>query len=205
MSHFLRKTIRCHGVKSIGQTSFITTRWLSISSDSDQSQKRSFTVSFLMNSLGFSENNALSASKTVRFESSEKPEKCIEFFESHGLTGPQISDLVRGYPRVLLCDADKTISPKLEFLRSKGLSDPELASILSKYPRFLMSGLATKIVPSFEFFRDVFGSDWKAGLAVKRSPDILTYSLEKNVSPNIECLQKNGVTVSNIFTLTLNG
>ncbi|GMN62388.1 hypothetical protein TIFTF001_031467 [Ficus carica] len=165
--------------------------------------QQSFTVSYLINSIGFSPETALSASKHVNLKTREKPDKLINLFEKYGFTQIQISKLVRGNPRLLLLDAEKTILPKLEFLVAKGISGPEMAKMLSAFPRILSASLAKQIMPSYDFFRGLFQSDVKLIAAVKRCPDILTYNVEKHVSVNIDILRKHGVPDSNIPTLLL--
>ncbi|GMN46479.1 hypothetical protein TIFTF001_015650 [Ficus carica] len=171
---------------------------------SASSNQETFTVSYLINSIGLSPQIALLASKHVNFEAPEKPDKVIKVFKDYGFTRPQISSLVKSYPPVLLSNTEKTILPKLEFLKSKGLSGPEMAKRLSVYPTLLKCSLDKQIIPSFDFFRDFFRSDKKASVAVKRFPDILVNDVEKIVVPNMNILREYGVSDSNIAKLLVN-
>lgn len=165
------------------------------------SGRRSFTASYLVNSLGFSSESASKVSRAVNFETSENADKVINFFKNRGFSSTQISRLVRNYPTVLLLDSEKTILPKLEFLESKGISGPEMDRTLSMFPGILNTSLAQTIKPSFDFFGNLFRSDAMAVAAVKRFPRILRMNIEKHVSPNINILREHGVPDSNIATL----
>ena len=187
-------------MRTIAQSSNVcrSLRWFSVSSSD---QKHSFAVSYLINSLGFSLEAALSASKHLKFDSPEKPDKAIEVFKGYGFAHSQISSLVKRCPKIFSCDAEKIILPKLEFLVSKGLSGPELAQRLSVYPTLLTRSLANQIMPAYEFFRNFFRSDDMTNRAVRRSPEILAFDTEKYVGPNIYTLRQHGVPDSKITTL----
>ncbi|XP_024022643.1 transcription termination factor MTERF15, mitochondrial-like [Morus notabilis] len=207
MSNFLRKTIlfgSCY-VRTLSPTcipgflqnpDFFPLRFFSSSSN-----QQSFTVSYLVNSLGFSPQAALSASKYLNFDSPDKPDKVVEVFKVYGFTQTQISSLVRIFPAVLVSDTEKTILPKLEFLTSKGFSGPEMAKVLSVYPNFLRRSLTKQIIPTYDFISNLFQSNEKTIAAAKRFPDILAQDVEKYVVPNINILREYGAPDSNIATL----
>ena len=196
MSYFLFKTL-LFGRSSARANSL---RWFSIT---NSERKRSFVVSYLIDSLGFSPKAALSASKQVKFDSPEKPDKAVEFLKGYGFTHSQISSLVRSRPIVLVCDAEKIIFPKLEFLRNKGILVPDLAKRLSVYPALLTRSLDKQIIPAYEFFRNLFRSDEKTIKAVLRNPDILAFDIKTRVEPNIAILREHGVPHSNIAAFIL--
>ena len=173
---------------------------LRLFSSSGSDQEHSFTVSYLIDSLGLSPKEALSASKLVIFKTSEKPDNAIRFLEGYGFSKPQISTLVRRFPVILASNTDKTILPKLEFLKAKGISGPEMARMLSVFPGFLKCSLDKQIIPSFDFLRNLFGYEEKAVAAIKRYPNILGYSLKYAVH-NIDILREHGVPDSNIVNL----
>ncbi|XP_024022606.1 transcription termination factor MTERF9, chloroplastic [Morus notabilis] len=210
MSQFLLKTILygCRTVRTspkishlgfLGDPNGIVLRWISSSSN-----QQSFTVSYLKNSLGLSSQAALSVSKYVKFDSPEKPDKVIKFFEDRGFTMTQISCLVRAFPRVFSYNTHENILPKLEFFESKGISGPEIAKMVSLFPTVLARSLHNQILPSYDYMRGLFQSEEKLIRAIKRCPDILRYNIEKNFSPKIDILREHGVPDSNIATLMLN-
>ena len=198
MSTFICKSIafgRYRATTLAHRSTVCSPRWFSITTSE---RKRSFVVSYLIDSLGFSPKAALSASKHIKFDSPEKPDKVVEFFKGYGFTHSQISRLVRGYPKTLVCDAEKIILPKLEFFMSKGISGPELAKGLSVYPGVLRCSLDNHIMRNYEFLRKLFGSDEKTIRAAMRFPDILQQDVEKHMRPNVAILREHGVPRSNI-------
>ncbi|KAL5541820.1 hypothetical protein UlMin_009530 [Ulmus minor] len=182
---------------------FLTIPLFSLRFSSNSTDQHSFAVSYLVNSLGFSSQMALSASRYLYFKTPDKPDKVIEFFDEHGFTRTQILNLIRRFPGVLSCNKEKSILPKLEFFRSKGLSDTEMAKILSVFPSILKRSLAKHSIPSYEFFMCLFQSDEKVIHAFKRDPKSLLANIAKNVVPNVDLLKELGVPKSNIATLFL--
>ncbi|KAL7241877.1 hypothetical protein ACSBR1_014452 [Camellia fascicularis] len=74
--------------------------------------QHSFTVNYFINSCEFPLENAISASNYVKFETPNKPDSVLAFLENHGFTKTHISNLVRKYPPVILCDREKTLLSK---------------------------------------------------------------------------------------------
>ncbi|TYI95852.1 hypothetical protein E1A91_D01G028100v1 [Gossypium mustelinum] len=171
-------------------------RFISISSNG-----HSFTVSYLINKCGFSTELASWASSYVHFETPEKPDSLFVFLENHGFSRTQILNLIKKRPRLLVCDTEKTLLPKIEYLHSLGFSRPELAKILSSYPTLLMHSLKNQIIPNFNLLRNLFHSDDKAIKAIKRFTPILVYDLESYLYPNMNVLRGIGVPESNILVL----
>ncbi|XWS53649.1 hypothetical protein CRYUN_Cryun10bG0018800 [Craigia yunnanensis] len=132
---------------------------LSLRLFSTTSNRHSFTVSYLINKCGLSPESAFLVSKVVDFETPDKPDSVIAFFKNHGFSEPQITSLIRSWPRVLLSDVKKTILPKLQFLKSKGVSSPDLAKILGNHPTILSRSLENHISPSFNFLSNLLKSD----------------------------------------------
>ncbi|GMI68506.1 hypothetical protein like AT5G07900 [Hibiscus trionum] len=158
------------------------------------SNEHSFTVSYLVNSCGFSPDSALSVSKTIHFESPKRPDSVISFFKNHGFSQSQIRNLIRKRPRLLFTNPDKTLVPKFQFFSSKSISSSELKRILSSNPHALEYDLDNRIVPSFNFFKDLTQcSDDKVFLAYKNCSGILSWNLEFVLPPNIAVLRKKGV------------
>ncbi|XP_068307407.1 transcription termination factor MTEF1, chloroplastic-like [Pyrus communis] len=96
--------------------------------DEAQECEGSITVSYLVNSCGFSAEKALTLSKKVSFETTERPDSVLGLLRDHGFADSEISKLVSKVPRLLLADPEKILLPKLEFLRSLGLQARALLS-----------------------------------------------------------------------------
>ncbi|KAF3953188.1 hypothetical protein CMV_021345 [Castanea mollissima] len=176
-------------------------RYISSTSTSNQ---HSFTVSYLINSCGFSPDAALSASKYVHFENPHKADLVISFFKHHGFSQTQISSIIRRHPTLLLSNPQKTLLPKLEFFQSKGCTSSDIVMILTRNPHLLKRSLKNKIIPSFDFFKNLLGTNEKTVIAVRRFSAILVNKVDTYAIPNVNLLRDNGVHESAICTLIKN-
>uniref|UniRef100_A0A5B7BJP6 Mitochondrial transcription termination factor family protein n=1 Tax=Davidia involucrata TaxID=16924 RepID=A0A5B7BJP6_DAVIN len=184
------------------QLYFLQSRPLSsLESIPNTSNEHSFTVTYLIDSCGFSPEKALSASKYINFKTPEKPDSVLAFFKNHGFTKTQISTLIAGLPPVLLSDPKKTLLPKIEFFHSKGISSPDITKIISRTPSILKRSLENQIIPSFNFFNNLLKSNEKTTAAIKRFAGLLLYDLQTYVAHNIGILREVGVPESNIVVL----
>ncbi|GKU85493.1 hypothetical protein SLEP1_g163 [Rubroshorea leprosula] len=200
MIHFLCKTV-IHGRRTVANSScvlHITPLLFSSRFISTSSNEQSFTSSYLVKNLGFSPESALSASKHVQFETPDKPDSVVAFFQSQGFSQTQIMKLIEKQPLVLVSDIEKTLLPKLEFFQSKGVSRPEIAKIVSGYPFVLKRSLEENIIPNFDFCSNLLESDEKAIDCMKRDVGVLTIDLDVYILPNINLLKEIGVPDSNI-------
>ncbi|PNT11219.1 hypothetical protein POPTR_011G005100v4 [Populus trichocarpa] len=165
--------------------------------NSDDVKEHSFTVSYLMNICGFSLKPALEVSKQVHFETPGNADSVLEIFKNHGFSKAHILNLVRRWPRVLLCKPHRTLLPKLGFFHSKGFSSPDVVKIISTYPWILRISFENKLVPAFDFFENLLQSDAMAIKAVKLDPRLLDAGLEK-AARIVDILLENGVPMKNI-------
>ncbi|XP_028751544.1 transcription termination factor MTERF15, mitochondrial [Neltuma alba] len=157
--------------------------------------ERLFTVSYLINRLGFSQEAALDASKKVRFDTSRKPDSVVIFFESHGFTKSMIKDVIRRDPWLLVCDPQNNILPKFEFFLSKGATTSDLNSMVLRTPRFLMRSLENHIIPSYEMLTGFLQNDKTTISCIKGYPDVL---YDTRVIQCINLLLNNGVSRTNV-------
>ncbi|PNY04394.1 hypothetical protein L195_g000815 [Trifolium pratense] len=164
-------------------------------SDSDQ---QSFTVSYLTNICGLSTQNALKASKRLRFNTPKKPDSVIAFFKTHGFSNDQIQSIIHTAPSLLTSKPIKTILPKFQFLSSKGASPSDIVDTVTKSPHFLCSSLQKQIIPSFELVRSFCPSDQKALTSITACSSSIKYGRMKL---NVKFLLDLGVTSSGIYRL----
>ncbi|XP_019056147.1 PREDICTED: transcription termination factor MTERF15, mitochondrial-like [Nelumbo nucifera] len=101
---------------------------------------------------------AVSVSKSVQFETSEKPDSVLTFLRDYGFTNAQISKLIRNRPTLLLIDPEKILKPKFAFLYSVGFSPPDLPTILCRQSGLLAYSLENQIIPCFEYLKVVHSS-----------------------------------------------
>ncbi|XP_030973678.1 uncharacterized protein LOC115993845 [Quercus lobata] len=168
---------------------------------SSTSSQQPFAVSYLINSLGFTPETALSASKYVHFETPEKADVVVKFLKNHGFSQTQISNLIRRCPGLLKSNPEKTLLPKMEFFSSKGIPSPDLAKMFSGFPDLFRRSLEKQIIPSFDLFKSLLQSEDKTLQALQRCPGMFTYSLETYVVPNINTLRESGVPESFIISI----
>ncbi|XP_050240118.1 uncharacterized protein LOC126689108 [Quercus robur] len=168
---------------------------------SSTSSEQPFAVSYLINSLGFTPETALSASKYVHFETPEKADVVVKFLKNHGFSQTQISNLIRRCPGLLKSNPEKTLLPKMEFFSSKGIPSPDLAKMFSGFPDLFRRSLEKQIIPSFDLFKSLLQSEDKTLQAIQRCPGMFTYSLETYVVPNINTLRESGVPESFIISI----
>ncbi|XP_042483503.1 transcription termination factor MTERF15, mitochondrial-like [Macadamia integrifolia] len=154
-----------------------------------------FVFSYLVSSCGFSPAAAISASKKICFESSDRPDSVLALFRNHEFTEAQISSLIRKCPSLLVASPTKTLLPKLEFYHLLGVSSPNIAKM---GPRFFYSSLENKIIPAFNFFNSVVGNVEDVVIGLRRQPRLIDYL--HNVAQNIAILREKGVPESNIVS-----
>lgn len=158
---------------------------------------------------GFSENPLKSlrylstSSEIASFpESSSSASKpVIVFFENHGFSKLQISELVKKFPQVLSANPEKTLMPKLLFFQSKGLSSPEVAKLVCGFPSILKRSLNRQIIPAYDYIQDILQTEEKTIAGIKRFVGLLTWDLQTSARPNVETLRQIGVPDSNIATI----
>ncbi|OMO95371.1 Mitochodrial transcription termination factor-related protein [Corchorus olitorius] len=165
---------------------------------SSQSHSQSFSASYLINKLGFSQESALKLSKYLRFKTPEKPDSLISFFEDKGFSKSQIKTLVTKSPQIFDFDV-KNLSPKWEFFLSRGFSSPDLAKYLTKFPTVLRRSLDKHLIPCFNLLSNLVQSDDNAVKVLQRCPFIICFDLNSYVIPNFNILLENGVPKSNII------
>ncbi|XP_011651042.1 transcription termination factor MTERF6, chloroplastic/mitochondrial-like isoform X2 [Cucumis sativus] len=123
----------------------------------------------------------------------------IAFFENHGFSELQISDIVKKIPLILSANPE-TLFPIFLFFKSKGLSSSAITKLVCSAPQVLKRSLNQEIIPVFDYIQAVLGTVEKTVTTIKRFPRILGWDLRISVDPNIELLKQFGVPDSNIST-----
>ncbi|XP_009593534.1 transcription termination factor MTERF4, chloroplastic-like [Nicotiana tomentosiformis] len=159
-------------------------------------------VDFLVNSLGFSNKEAISTSSKVtrsRLRNYE-PHLLLDLFRKVGMNKAQIKTLVSSSPEVLFSHIDKNLKPKIKVLQELGLSGSDLVTFINKSD-FLTRGLHTTIKPSLDYLREYLGSYDAVARVVKKEPRLLSNNLPKVIPPNILLLQNLGFSRVDIETV----
>ncbi|KAL5708825.1 hypothetical protein ACHQM5_019582 [Ranunculus cassubicifolius] len=172
-----------------------------ISTDSITTHNKSFTISYLINSCGLSQQKAVSASKKVHFDSSTNPDSVLNLLKNNGFSDSDISRIIATLPKLLVSSVDKTLKPKFDFFNSKGLSGADLAKFVTRKAYVLNYSLENTIIPTFDFLESIVGTDANVIAMLKRSLDVLRYVPEKTFTPNFDVLYAHGVPHSNVVKL----
>ncbi|KAF9597903.1 hypothetical protein IFM89_022264 [Coptis chinensis] len=161
----------------------------SISSKS--ASKKSFTVTYLVGACGLSQVDAISASKKVQFKNSTGPNSVLALLRSHGFRDIHIAQIIQKTPKLLICNAEKTLKPKIEFFRSFGLSGPDLADIVYADPYIFEASLEKQIIPTIVYLKAVLhltNSDVMSLLT--RSPSLFNRKPHYDLPPDMSFLLK---------------
>ncbi|KAL4603202.1 hypothetical protein ACB092_10G108500 [Castanea dentata] len=177
-----------------------TSLGLSEPEEQNEAQRHSFTVSYLINSCGFSPKSALSASKKVHFENPDKPDSVLNLLKRNGFNDTHITKLIKINPRFLLSDPKKTLLPKIEFFLSIGISSSDLPRTLASNPDLLQRSLNNVLIPCYNFLTSLLVEKEKDITTLKRSRWSLHYMTICMV-PNVVLLREGGVPQSSISFL----
>ncbi|KAL5708826.1 hypothetical protein ACHQM5_019583 [Ranunculus cassubicifolius] len=160
----------------------------------------SFTISYLINNCGLSQQKARSVSKKIHFESSTNPDSVLTLFRNTGFSDSQISKITTKWPSLLLSSVDKTLKPKIDFFVCKGLSGADLVKVLCRDPHILRYSLEKTIIPCYQCLKSIVGTDENVFTVLKRSMQVLTNDHDR-IATNIALLHAHGVPDSNIVKL----
>ncbi|KAI9075867.1 hypothetical protein K1719_042147 [Acacia pycnantha] len=168
--------------------------------NSISSNGHSFTISYLIDTCGFSPQEAASASKYITLETREKPDLVINLLKNLGLSKSQIIRFTREIPQFLRSDPEKTFLPKIEFFISRGVLRSDIPELLCSHPNIMRRSLDKVIIPWFDFFRDLFQSDDEF---IKFLNPISGIPIHNNIRvlPNMKILREAGVPESNVIKL----
>ncbi|CAI9106529.1 OLC1v1005711C1 [Oldenlandia corymbosa var. corymbosa] len=179
--------------KSIGSFSTTTTT----TSQAAEVIRIADMVDYLMNSLGFSKDAAITiSSKVPRYRPSlEKAVSVFNYFDKLGVSKMQIKSMVSKYPGLLCCNVDKTLDPKVKFLRELGLSGLDLCNVIAIcWSMALDPSIKLRILN----LRELVGTDDYVVRILRRWPFVLRGWDTEMVDSNLELLRDYGITYDNI-------
>ncbi|XP_060189698.1 transcription termination factor MTERF9, chloroplastic-like [Lycium barbarum] len=162
-------------------------------------------VNYLINSLGFSKQEAISASaKVTRINSFKNPDISVNFLKQTGFNDTHIKILVSKSPELLFHDVEKNLKPKLQCLMELGLSGSDLVSVLMRDCSFFNRGLDTHIRPVINCLRNLLGSDENVVKVIKRTSWLISYNSCMTIEGNLNLLRSFGCSNDKIknFVLT---
>jgi mTERF domain-containing protein len=204
MYHFICRTL-VQNRKGSSKTSYV--RYIQttplFNSVSNPTEQQSLTVSYLINSCGLSLEQAISASKVVRIENTEKPDSILKMLATYGFSKTHISSLISKLPPLLLAHPEKTIRPKIEYFESLGIRGPDLPRIICSDTTILMSSLKRQIIPNIDFLKGFLETNENVVYALKQSAQLVRCNIKKVLVPNISTLRAHGVPEEHVAKLII--
>ncbi|KAJ4950074.1 hypothetical protein NE237_026906 [Protea cynaroides] len=186
-------------------TSFSFSGFSSVASPAKPSDSNPLIIDYLVEALGLSKTQALSASKRfVRAKDSKKPESVVHFLRQLGFSEDHIRDAVRVSPQILFADIEKTLKPKLQLFQEIGLTGSDLGRYISKNSGLLCCSLDRRLTPCMEILKKIFymNNDHQGLILVlQRCKWVLSIEPEARLLPNISLLERHGVFGSQLSRL----
>ncbi|CAN4122188.1 unnamed protein product [Withania somnifera] len=161
-------------------------------------------VSYLVDSLGFSKQEAAStSSKITSSKTLNNPDLLINYLKQIGLDNTQMKKLVNRVPKLLLSDVSKTLKPKFQCLMDLGLSVLDLVNVISKDTQIVERGLDTHLRPIIDCLRRILGSDEDVVEAIKRAPWLFSFGAHHKMETNLLLVRNFGFTDEKIRKFVL--
>ncbi|XP_006350055.2 uncharacterized protein [Solanum tuberosum] len=169
------------------------------------SARTNFFVKYLINSLGFSKEEAsLASTKVNSWKSLKKnPDLVLNFLKQTGFDKIQMKKLVSTSPKFLFYDVSKTLKPKFQCLMDIGLSGSDLVNVIAKDSTIVERGLVTHLKPKINCLRRTLGSDENVVKAIKRTSWLLSFGGRNVMENNLLLLKNYGVSDDSIQKLVL--
>ncbi|CAO2839161.1 unnamed protein product [Amaranthus hypochondriacus] len=166
-------------------------------------------VDYLMETVGFSNKEALSASNKLAhsrqirgtknvndFNFLQNADSVITYFNQLGIKKSQIRNTISSVPQVLLCNVDKTLKPKIEYFLNLGFSESEFFALVKNDPYLFFSGLNTKIIPAIQALKEILGCDNQINLLLKKSTHFFRRGcVPQTLLRNVALLRDYGIPV----------
>ncbi|XP_024015485.1 transcription termination factor MTERF2, chloroplastic isoform X2 [Eutrema salsugineum] len=168
----------------------------------DGRKEKTFTVSYLVDSLGLARKLADSICRKVSSQSKGDPDSVLTLLRSHGFTDPQISRIITVYPRFLMLNAEESLGPKLQFLQSRGATSSELTEIVSKVPKILGIKKDKAFSVYYDFIKEIIEAD-KSSKYVKLCHSSPEGSAQENKLRNVLALRELGVPQKLLFSMLI--
>ncbi|KEH37349.1 mTERF protein [Medicago truncatula] len=175
----------------------------STTTSTSESNTHPFAASYLIDNFGFSPQSALKAfnNKQVRFNTLEKPNSVLTFFQNHGFSHENIRIIIRKEPWLLSSQPHKMLLPKFEYFLSKGASSADIVSLLTANPTILRSSLGKRIIPLFELLSRFFKTNKDIIVCLLRHSMSFIISPYHLIVANINLITGFGVSDSTIAKL----
>lgn len=142
------------------------------------------------------------ASVLIHMKSYKNPYLILDYLKETGLSKTQLEDLLVFEPRVLACNLNRSIKPKVEAIRELGFSPVDLADLLSSVPAIITVQRAPpRLVASVNVLQSLLGSNLEVVKLLRACDWFLASDLDKTMMPNIELLKSCGISLLQIRQL----
>ncbi|KAG6473687.1 transcription termination factor MTERF15, mitochondrial-like [Zingiber officinale] len=187
----LHSTIRRHALLALPQLHRIFFATSSpLSGGGTSSRDPHFMVEYLVNSCGFSMEEASKASKRLEhLRSTENPDAVLAFFRSHGIDGTNLRRMISWKPGCLCWNVESNLTPKFQFLRDLGLSESDLVDVITKNPFIVSLNVQRTLLPRLNVWESLFGSRELLLKYLRKQCWFLSSSIENVVRPNLNFLR----------------
>ncbi|KAG6484160.1 hypothetical protein ZIOFF_060955 [Zingiber officinale] len=188
----LHSLVRCHALLPSIQLRrlFFSTGASASSSVATASPDPHFLVEYLVNTCGFSTDDASKVSKSLpRFRSTEKADAVLGFLRSQGLDGANLRKLITWIPSLLGCDVQTILAPKFNCLHELGLSESDAVNVVMLHPMILSLSVQNTLLPRLKFWESLFGSRDILLRNLRRCNRFMSTSIENVVRPNLNFLR----------------
>ncbi|GAB2298523.1 hypothetical protein Dimus_032587 [Dionaea muscipula] len=201
----------CHGLQrrflslsSFPHTLLFSTATTRTTRGSNEAKTALSMADYLVNSLGFSREQAISAStKARKLKSMENANSVIGFLQKFGFDETQIHSTIFHYPPLLNRNVDETLTPKIRAFQDLGLSGSFVINLVACRPEIMRRDLKSIIFPKVELLKSILGSDENVLKAIRRSSWLLSGNNPAQMQENVILLQKYGLSSERIQKLVL--
>ncbi|XP_058079884.1 transcription termination factor MTERF8, chloroplastic-like [Magnolia sinica] len=124
-----------------------------------QTNPPSSLLQYLQKSLGFSPEEALTASKRLKHKTPKNPDAVLTFLKSQGFSKTHIKSIINRIPQLLSAMPESSLRPKIQFFKEKGLSESDVVGLIVAKPNILTASLEKRLKPFFYFLHSLLGAD----------------------------------------------
>ncbi|XP_042422793.1 uncharacterized protein LOC122010356 isoform X2 [Zingiber officinale] len=118
-----------------------------------------FMVEYLVNTCGFSADDASKVSKSLpRNKSTENPDVVLGFLRYQGFDGANLRKVISLRPRLLGCHVEKNLAPKFQIFRDMGLSESDVIDVVLLHPAIIDLNFQNTLLPRLKVWESLFGS-----------------------------------------------
>ncbi|KAK0588816.1 hypothetical protein LWI29_005849 [Acer saccharum] len=173
-----------------------------------QTPPNALLFNYLIQTLNFPKARAQSFSNSTRYsnvKSLEKPHSVIHYLRSIGFSETDIQSSARLDLRILFCNVDKNLKPKMDFFQDMGLVGSDLGKFISNHCNVLNYSLEKTLIPCIQILRKILVNDNKNNKdlirLISRCSWLIQSNPERSLLSNIAFLESCGIVGSQLSGL----